>query len=370
MRRPLRLLTAVPVCDGHDSAVNTLNLEFIRHGIEVVYLGFHRSASDIARAAVQEDVAAVGISSYNGGHVEFFREVRGELNRRGGGHIGLFGGGGGTISQLDAGRMRRQGTDEIFFAGAPLSEIVRFTIETYGKMRPRSPENHADARLSYRLTADQGDGSRSAKASTSHSNSQVIGITGPGGAGKTTLIDELVLRWLRSSLDARLAVLSHDPSLIGEGALLGDRAMMIHSQNDRVFMRSLAARGNASGLSPETRRCISVLQRQDFRQILVETVGTGQEAQPFRVGPFAKKVLVMHPEYGSRLQLQKMVMLDSADIVVLNKSDQPRAKAAAVEIGARLSENGRGQKLVMTEARHHLDPGVDELFRLLAETKR
>ena len=137
MRRPVRLLTAVPICDGHDSAINTLNIEFIRHGAEVVYLGFHRSASDIARAAVQEGVAAVGISSYNGGHIEFFRDVRKDLDRRGGARIGLFGGGGGTISQADARRMRRQGTDEIFFAGTPLETIVAFVTKNYGGSRHR-----------------------------------------------------------------------------------------------------------------------------------------------------------------------------------------------------------------------------------------
>ena len=108
MNRPVRLLTAVPICDGHDSAISTLNLEFIRNGFEVIYLGFHRPVTDIARAAIQEDVTAVGISSYNGGHVEFFREVRREMDRRGGGHIGLFGGGGGTISEAEARVMRRQ----------------------------------------------------------------------------------------------------------------------------------------------------------------------------------------------------------------------------------------------------------------------
>ncbi len=150
MHRPIRLLTAVPICDGHDSAINTLNIEFIHHGIEVVYLGFHRSASDIARAAVQEDVAAVGISSYNGGHVEFFRDVRKDMDRRGGAHIGLFGGGGGTISQADARRMRRQGTDEIFFAGTPLETIVGFVSKTYGRSR-RSAAGEAIAPAGFGL---------------------------------------------------------------------------------------------------------------------------------------------------------------------------------------------------------------------------
>ena len=112
---PIRLLTAVPICDGHDSAINTINLEFIRHGLEVVYLGYHRSARDVVRAAIQEDVRAIGLSSYNGGHVEFFREVKALLRKRGAADIGLFGGGGGTITTADAQLMQRQGTDHIFF---------------------------------------------------------------------------------------------------------------------------------------------------------------------------------------------------------------------------------------------------------------
>src|SRR5881296_532153 len=117
MAAPIRILTAVPICDGHDSAINTINLEFIRHGIEVIYLGYHRSVRDIVRAAIQEDVRAIGLSSYNGGHIEFFREVLRQLRRQCAGHIGLFGGGGGTITAADAKIMKRDGVDEVFFAG-------------------------------------------------------------------------------------------------------------------------------------------------------------------------------------------------------------------------------------------------------------
>src|SRR3954471_20866058 len=116
MPSPIRILTAVPICDGHDSAINTINLEFIRNGIEVVYLGYHRSARDIVRAAIQEDVRAIGISSYNGGHVEFFAEVIGLLRKQRAGHIGVFGGGGATITKADAEVMLRKGVDRIFFA--------------------------------------------------------------------------------------------------------------------------------------------------------------------------------------------------------------------------------------------------------------
>src|SRR5437773_266359 len=125
-KHPLRILTAVPICDGHDSAINTVNLELIRAGVEVIYLGYHRSARDMVRAAIQEDVRAIGISSYNGGHVEFFSEVVDLLRKLGASDIGVFGGGGGTITRDDASQMRKNGVDRIFFAGTPLNEIVSF----------------------------------------------------------------------------------------------------------------------------------------------------------------------------------------------------------------------------------------------------
>src|SRR4030088_375824 len=132
---PIRLLTAVPICDGHDSAISTINLEFIRHGIEVIYLGYHRSARDIARAAVQEDVRAIGISSYNGGHVEFFAEVMNQLaSFKAAPPIRLFGGGGGTITREDAAIMNGQGVDKIFFAGTPLDEMVSYVRQTFGEI--------------------------------------------------------------------------------------------------------------------------------------------------------------------------------------------------------------------------------------------
>src|SRR5438105_11352211 len=135
MALPIRILTAVPICDGHDSAINTINLEFIRHGIEVVYLGYHRSVGDIVRAAIQEGVRAIGISSYNGGHIEFFSEVITLLKTHHASHIGVFGGGGGTITKADAAIMQRKGVDRIFFAGTPLSELTAFVKKRYGKRR-------------------------------------------------------------------------------------------------------------------------------------------------------------------------------------------------------------------------------------------
>ena len=372
MAAPIRILTAVPICDGHDSAINTINLEFIRHGIEVIYLGYHRSVGDIVRAAIQEDVRAIGISSYNGGHVEFFGEVVDLLRKRGATDIKVFGGGGGTITHDDAEAMKRRSVDKIFFAGTSLTEMTDYVRERYGKPRKRVGTKSPDIELAWRLTEIE-DGTRRSgrekKHQTSnikHPTSRVIGFTGPGGAGKTTLIDEVVLRFLNQNPKGRIAILSHDPSVIGKGALLGDRATMINSQNDRVFMRSMATRGQAGGLSPATHDCLALLGRSNFDYVIIETVGTGQEAMPFQKnGIVDLTVLVMNPDYGSRLQLQKIVMLDLADIVVVNKSDLQRARTAHTEIEQRLEQNRRAQRLIDTVAKRHRDPGVDQLFDLI-----
>ena len=373
---PLRLLTAVPVCDGHDSAVTTINLELARHGLEVIYLGYHQAASAIVRAAIQEDVHAVGLSSYNGGHLVFFKEVVDQLRARGGGDIPVFGGGGGTITAADARVMRRQGTDRIYFAGTPLDTMMAEIKRRYARAPKPDRKLRGDRALARAISLAEHRGGSPApgrKPAPGTRTTFILGVAGPGGAGKSTLIDELTSRFLRARPTGRLALLANDPSHPGTGgAILGDRVSAIYAQDDRVFFRSLATRGSLTGLSAAAPAALEVLRDSgQFDLIIVESVGVGQESDPFNVFHGRKLVdavlFVLPPHYGGRIQLQKIALLNGADLVALNKCDHPMAHTARAEVQARLDQNGRDQRLFATTAARHFDPGVDALFAALAE---
>ena len=371
---PLRILTAVPVCDGHDSAVTTINIELARHGIEVIYLGYHQAASAIVRAAIQEDVNVVGLSSYNGGHIVFFKEIADQLKKSGNGDIPVFGGGGGTITHADERVMKRQGTDRIYFAGTPLEQMMAEIKRDYARAAKPHARFKGDRALARAITIAESGATRYSLPATRYSTgaprrSYVVGVAGPGGAGKSTLIDELTSRFLRASPTGRIALLANDPSHPDSGgAILGDRVSAIYAQDDRVFFRSLATRGSLTGLSAAAPAAIDILKNSgEFDLIFVESVGVGQESDPFRIfgkGPplVDATLFVLAPYYGGLIQLQKIALLNGADLVALNKCDHPMAHTARAEIQARLNQNGKGQTLHATTAARHFDPGVDALY--------
>ncbi|WP_158277406.1 cobalamin-dependent protein [Opitutus sp. ER46] len=375
---PPRILTAVPLCDGHDSAVMTVNHELVRHGAEVVYLGYHQSAAAIARAAVQEDVDAVGISSYNGGHLVFFREVLAELRARSGADIPVFGGGGGTITAADARLLQRAGVARIFFAGTPLAAMVD-ELFRHASTRRRLAAGNGDRALGRAISLAENESSAAARA---HATSRrvaprspfVLGVAGPGGAGKSTLIDELTARFLHDQRAGRLAILANDPSQPGSGgALLGDRVAAIYAQNDRVFFRSLGTRGAQAGRSAALPGALQVLrERGGFDLIIVESVGIGQESDPFGTLGRDERALVdavlfvLPPHYGGRIQLEKTALLHGADFVALNKCDDPRCGTARAELAASLVRDTPPPALHLTTAARHDDPGVDQLYAAIA----
>ena len=375
---PLRILTAVPVCDGHDSAVTTINIELARHGLEVIYLGYHQSAAAIVRAAIQEDVNVVGLSSYNGGHIVFFKEVADQLKKSGNGDIPVFGGGGGTITQADERVMKRQGTDRIYFAGTPLDAMMVEIKRDYARIAKPNKKFKGDRALARAITLAESGAPRASHLTPPTSNgarrrSFVVGVAGPGGAGKSTLIDELTSRFLKNNPTGRIALLANDPSHPDSGgAILGDRVSAIYAQDDRVFFRSLATRGNLTGLSAVAPAAIDILKNSgEFDLIFVESVGVGQESDPFRIFGKGPKLVdatlfVLAPYYGGLIQLQKIALLNGADLFALNKCDHPMAHTAKAEIQARLDQNHRDQKLHPTIAAKHFDPGVDALYAAIA----
>jgi methylmalonyl-CoA mutase len=375
---PRRILTAVPLCDGHDSAITTINLELVRNGWEVVYLGYHQAASTIARAAVQEDVHAIGLSSYNGGHVVFFRELVAQLRARGAKDIPLFGGGGGTITLADERTMKKDGVRRIFFPGTPLTEMTAAISRSASRL-PKGGRMRGDRALGRAITLAETGPSRRAPAAQKRFRRPMltVGVAGPGGAGKSTLIDELTSRFLRANPAGRVAILANDPSHPGDGgALLGDRVSAIYADSDRVFFRSLATRGSLTGISSAVASALELLRESgQFDLVLVESVGIGQESDPFGVLGGRKRLVdcvlfVLSPHYGGRIQLQKIPLLVGADLAVLNKCDDPRSASAKAEVTTRLAIGATARTLHATVASRHDDPGVDALYAAIVEKGR
>lgn len=380
LERPPRILTAVAAYDGHDASILALNRALLTGSkqVEVIYLGFNMTSGKISAAALQEGVDAVAVSSYNGGHLQFFKHLVRLLAENARKRILVFGGGGGTITPQDTATLEAEGVEKIYGPGWSLDAIagdMLHRIESGSGRKPLPAEwNHEEpspADLSDLLTAAESSPEKSedvfgnwlSRADTAAS--RVIAFCGGGGGGKSTLIDELVRRLLDTFGRKRIAIVANDPTIeTGRAAtaLLADRVRMNHIYEERVWLRSIGTRKAFAPHSPALPRLVKTFRAAGYDLILVEMPGTGQtgvNATPLQADLL---VYVKTCEYGDRLQLQKDQMLRRADIVVMNKGDLESAKTAYGQLRDVLAEEGKEELLYLTVAKSAWDPGLDRLF--------
>lgn len=389
----IRILTAASLFDGHDAAINIMRRIMQSSGVEIIHLGHNRSALEIVEAAIQEDVQGIAITSYQGGHNEFFKYIYDLLKEKGCGHIKIFGGGGGTILPSEIEDLHAYGISRIYSPDdgrklglqGMINDLIRqCDFSTYsslnGEMKASSKGDiPAIARLISVIENDSEKATQLIQEIEKSSGTQkipVLGITGTGGAGKSSLVDELVRRFILDFADKRIAILSVDPSKRKTGgALLGDRIRMnaIHPEfhNGRVFMRSLATRQSNLALSPHIQNALKLLKASSFDLIILETSGIGQSDT--EIVDFSDVSLyVMTPEYGAATQLEKIDMLDFADIVSINKFDKRGAMDALRDVRKQFQRNHKffdkspdEMPVFGTIASQFNDPGTNLLYKKL-----
>ncbi|HXV94040.1 MAG TPA: fused isobutyryl-CoA mutase/GTPase IcmF [Pseudonocardia sp.] len=385
---PVRFVTAASLFDGHDAAINIMRRILQRQGAEVVHLGHNRSVDEVVAAAVQEDAQGVAVSSYQGGHVEYFTYLVELLRERGAGHVKVYGGGGGVIVPREIELLHSRGVARIFSPedgqrlGLPgmINTMIRECDVDLAASPPLSFDGlFAGEHLTLARTLTLAEAGRlpdevRARIARDARAVPVLGITGTGGSGKSSLTDELVRRFRVDQEDKlRIAVLAVDPTRRrGGGALLGDRIRMNALTGEQVFFRSMATRGSSAGLPEHLGDAIAVLKAAGFDLVIVETPGIGQGDAG--IVPFVDRSLyVMTPEYGAASQLEKIDMLDFADVVAINKFERRGAEDARRDVARQLLRNREefglsweDMPVFGTSAATFHDDGVTALYQHLA----
>ncbi len=374
-KHKVRFVTAASLFDGHDASINIMRRILQATGCEVIHLGHNRAVQDIVDTALQEDAQGIAISSYQGGHVEYFKYMVDLLREKGAGHIQIFGGGGGVISPEEIQELQAYGVARIYSPEdgrhMGLQGMIDDMVQRCDVDPRTTPEFHTLARRITQIELGEAAAAPTAQATRTI---PVLGITGTGGAGKSSLIDELLRRFLVDFPDKQVAVLSVDPSKRKTGgALLGDRIRMntlYHPElRDRVFMRSLATRSAAHRATSEA-LAASILAAKDAGHdlVIVETAGIGQSDSEI-ADLVDLAMYVMTPEYGAASQLEKIDMLDFADVVVLNKADKRGAEDALRDVRKqyqrahkRFSEPTEEMPVYATCASQFNDPATNWLF--------
>ena len=425
---PLRFVTAASLFDGHDAAINIMRRIIQAQGAEVIHLGHNRSVEDVVRAALQEDADAIALSSYQGGHVEYFKYMVDMLRERGAGHIRVFGGGGGTITPEEIRELQDYGVERIYHPNdgmkLGLTEMIEDVVRRAGEAResqkgdksrmgnpPRGPSRESQKPASVDIDDEISIGAmisaledgtfseaelaklrKQWASGSSHSllgplggfptpdsrpRTPVLGLTGTGGAGKSSVVDELLLRFLHAFPAMRIAVLAVDPTRRRSGgALLGDRIRMNSLRSPRVFMRSMATRRQHAATSIVLHDCIDFLKSQPYDLVIVETAGIGQSDSEI-VDLVDFPAYVMTSDYGAASQLEKIDMIDFAELIILNKFDKRGAEDALRDVRKQWKRNRTAFSVAdddvpayPTIASQFNDPGVTWMFVNLCRLMR
>jgi methylmalonyl-CoA mutase len=393
----IRIVTAAALFDGHDAAINIMRRILQGKGAEVIHLGHNRSVHEIVEAAIEEDVHAIAITSYQGGHVEFFKYIKDLLQENGVDHIKIFGGGGGTILPQEIEELHKYGIARIYSPDdgrkmgleGMIEHLINTLIQTSATEDALIAGQHnsngngeqgnkfaleewKDIVSISRAISKVEKGGKVLNQMTEKPGSVVLGITGTGGAGKSSVTDEIVRRYLNSFSNKTVAVISVDPSKKKTGgALLGDRIRMNSISSPRAYMRSLATRESDKALSEYVEDAINICKEAGFDFIILESAGVGQSDVSI-VDYCDVSLYVMTPEYGAASQLEKINMLDYADVIAINKFDKAGALDALTDVRKQYKRNhakwnakDEDLPIVGTIAAQFNDGGVNELFEKL-----
>ena len=389
----IRIVTAASLFDGHDAAINIMRRIIQSTGCEVIHLGHNRAVQEIVDCAIQEDAHAIAITSYQGGHVEYFKYMYDLLKERGASQIKIFGGGGGTILPEEIKELHDYGIAKIYSPDdgremglqGMINDLVQksdFTIgeSLNGQVSRLDTDHYPDiARLisSVENFPNEHEGviQQIRDQNQQKKSAPVLGITGTGGAGKSSLVDELVRRFLVDFDDKKIAVISVDPSKRKTGgALLGDRIRMNAIFSDRVYMRSLATRQSNLALSKYVQDAVDITKAAGFDLIILETSGIGQSDTEITEHSDLS-LYVMTPEYGAATQLEKIDMLDFADLIALNKFDKRGALDALRDVKKQYQRNHQLWEATEdqipvygTIASQFNDPGMNQLYKAIMDT--
>jgi methylmalonyl-CoA mutase len=388
----VRIVTAASLFDGHDAAINIMRRIIQSTGCEVIHLGHDRSVEEVVNCAIQEDVQAIAMTSYQGGHVEYLKYMYDLLNEKGAGHIKIFAGGGGTILPSEIEELESYGIERIYHPDdgrrmglqGMINDLVKRADFPLGKgvtnvLINKIPKKDVTAIAKTISAAENFPEEIEKELETIHqlaskNHTPVLGITGTGGAGKSSLVDELVRRFLLDFKDKTIAIVSVDPSKRKTGgALLGDRIRMNAINNERVYMRSLATRQSNLALSKHVSEALSILKAANYDLIILETSGIGQSDTEI-MDHSDVSLYVMTPEFGAATQLEKIDMLDFADIVAINKFDKRGALDALRDVKKQYMRNHNlwdvnqdDLPVFGTIASQFNDPGMNTLYKAVMD---